>query len=280
MSRGRTRSRAGGGAAGLLLASLCLAAASCGGSEPGRAAPTVTVYAAASLTDVVQELADRFEESEGVKVRASFAASSTLAQQILRGAPADLFLSASRDWMDHLEEAGILEPGSRRDLLANRLVLVSPSGALVAVRLERGFDLAGAFEGRLAVGDPDAVPAGIYARRALESLGFWEILRERLAVAAHVRGALALVERRECLLGAVYSTDAAMSEGVAVVAEFPEEATGPIVYPVAAVGGRLRPEVRAFLLSLFSTRARRVFEERGFTVLAPPDGAPDMLGIP
>jgi molybdate transport system substrate-binding protein len=240
----------------------------------------VTVYAAASLTDVVQELADRFEAREGVRVRTSFAASSTLAQQILRGAPADLFLSANSDWMDHLEREGLLEPGSRRDLLSNGLVLVSPRESPLRIGLETGFDLPGAFEGRLAVGDPDAVPAGIYARRALESLGHWEALRERLAVAAHVRAALALVERGECPLGAVYRTDAAMSEGVVVVAEFPEEATGPIVYPAAAIEGRLRPEVRAFLLSLFSAEARRVFEERGFTVLAPADGAPDMYDLP
>jgi molybdate transport system substrate-binding protein len=262
-----------------LLAGLCLLAGGCGGADAQRPAPTVTVYAAASLTDVVQELADRFREREGVEVRTSFAASSTLAQQILRGAPADLFLSANTEWMDHLEREGLLEPGSRRDLLSNRLVLVSPSDEPVEVDLEPGFDLAGAFEGRLAVADPEAVPAGLYARRALESLGHWEALRERLAVAAHVRGALALVERGECPLGAVYRTDAAMSARVIVVAELPEEATGPIVYPVSALDGRLRPEVRSFLLFLLSDEARRTFEARGFLVVAPGLGAPG-LSIP
>jgi molybdate transport system substrate-binding protein len=272
----RLVARAIGGA--LLLLALLVPAAACGGAPAEEPPATVTVYAAASLTDALQELAERFSEREGVTVRTSFAASSTLAQQILMGAPADLFLSANTRWMDFLEREGRLEPGSRRDLLANRLVLVAPRDEPLELSLGPGFDLPSAFRGRLAVADPDAVPAGLYARRALETLGWWEALRERLAVAAHVRGALALVERGECSLGAVYRSDAAMSRRVITVAELPEEATGAIVYPAAAVEGRLRPEVRAFLLSLFSAEARRVFEERGFEVFAPPDGAPDLLG--
>jgi molybdate transport system substrate-binding protein len=243
--------------------------------SPGGPPPDLTVYAAASLTDVLAEVGETVAEARGVRAAHSFAASSTLARQILRGAPADVFLSASPEWVDLLEKEGRVEPGTRRDLLENRLVLVASSSVEPGpVSLEDVPEaLAG---GRLALADPEAVPAGVYARRALERLGIWETLRERVAPAADVRGALAMVERGECPFGVVYHSDA-MGARVAVVDTVAEDLSGPIVYTAVVVAGRMRPEVRAYLTGLVSPRARAIFEEHGFRSrvidLADPEGA-------
>jgi molybdate transport system substrate-binding protein len=237
----------------------------------------VNVYAATSLAEAVGVVGRSFATREQIRVLTSFADSATLVRQVRNGAPADLIVPVGRKWLEELEGEGLLEPGTRRDLLANGLVLVTPRRAPLEVRLARDFDLPGAFRGRLAVADPREVPAGIYARQAFEAYGWWDALDGRLVVVPGSHEALAKVEQTRCPLGAVYRTDAVGSKRVRVVAEFPEKATGPIVLPVAAVAGRMRPEVRAFLLELFTPEAREVFTERGFQVLAPGDGAPDLF---
>jgi len=226
----------------------------------------VTVYAAASLKDAFQAVADRLLQAEGIRLRFSFAGSSSLARQIENGAPADLFASANDRWMAYLMARGLIAPETRVDLLSNRLVVVAYLGEAFPVRAEAGFDFPGAFEGRLAIADPDHVPAGIYARQALVSLGWWPGLAGRLAPALDVRGALAYVERGACPAGVVYRTDAAASRGVAVLAELPAWTHDPILYPVAALKGRAGPETTRVLRFLKTEKAMRIFREHGFLV--------------
>jgi molybdate transport system substrate-binding protein len=230
-------------------------------SVPLRAAAeTVLVFAAASLMGALEEAAAPWEARTGHEMRVSHAGSAALARQIERGAPADVFVSASVAWMDALEEAGLLAPGSRRDLLANRLVLVAhgeaaPTGI--------GEALAALGEGRLAMAMVEAVPAGIYGREALGSLGLWNDVAPRVAQAENVRAALALVARGEAPLGIVYATDAAAEDGVSVVATFPEGSHGPILYPAALTAGA--GEAAASLLDhLASAEAGEVFARHGF----------------
>ena len=187
----------------------------------------VTVFAAASLMGALDEVAAGWEDRTGGEVRLSYAGSSALARQIEAGAPADVFVSANVDWMDELGERGLTEPGSRRDLLSNRLVLVGPAGA-APLALEPGLDLAALLDGgRLAMALVDAVPAGLYGREALRSLGLWGAVEPRVAQAENVRAALALVARGEAPLGVVYASDARAEPRVAVVATFPEGSHPP-----------------------------------------------------
>ncbi len=224
----------------------------------------VRVYAAASTTDAISEALAELEAAGGPVIQASFGASSTLARQLEHGAPADLFLSASPAWMDRLEQVGRVVPGTRTDLLSNQLVLVAPAGEqplgpdlaladLLAARLA---------EGRLALADPDHVPAGQYARQALEALGLWEGVEDRLAPAGDVRAALAWVERGEAPLGLVYRTDALVSDRVVTLATLPADLHHPIAYPVAAVGEG--DAVRSALAFLTGEQAAAVFARHGF----------------
>ncbi len=254
------------GLAGALLGLLLLAA-------PARAAPeAVTIFAAASTTDAVTEIAELYTARRGVAVRPVFAASSTLARQIAQGAPADLYLSANPRWMDHLAEQGLVAPGSRFDLLGNALVLIAPldsgikdSGA--KDEIAAGFDLAGLLDGRpLALADPDHVPAGIYAKAALTHLGVWPQAAGRTAHAANVRAALALVDRGEAATGVVYASDAAIARGVRVLGRFPAESHPPIRYPLAIVAGRRSAAVEAFHAFLQGPEAAGRFRARGFTL--------------
>ncbi len=233
---------------------------------PARAAE-VTVFAAASTTDALNAVAALFTARTGIAVRSSFAASSTLARQVEQGAPADLFLSADNKWMDYLADHGQLVAGSRRALLGNDLVLIAPAGSrLGRLTLSKGTDLAALLgNGRLAVGDPDHVPVGIYARQTLEAMGQWPALEPHLARAASVRAGLMLVERGEAPLGIVYGTDAAITAKVKVVGIFPAGLHRPIVYPVALVAGHDTSPSRAFLAFLSSDAARAVFARYGFT---------------
>ncbi|MFQ5775973.1 MAG: molybdate ABC transporter substrate-binding protein [Kiloniellaceae bacterium] len=241
------------------------------GGGPGRAERPVTVFAAASTANAVQAVAAAFAAEGGGAVRTVFAASSTLAQQIARGAPADLFLSANNAWMDALARKGVIDPASRIDLLGNRLVLIAPRRSRLEVALAPGFALAAALgEGRLAMGDPGHVPAGIYAKAALERLGVWDELAPKAAFAGDARAALALVERGEAAAGIVYATDAAIGARVRVVATFPADGQGPIVYPLAVVAGRRSPAVEAFYRFLRGPRARAIFRAQGF--IAPARG--------
>lgn len=249
-----------------LLAGLCLlglaapAAAQSGNDEP------VTIFAAASTTDVLNEIAEAYAAKSGGALRPVLASSSTLARQIAQGAPADLFLSASVQWMDHLAEQQLLAPDSRVPLLSNRLVLVAPADSPLRLRLSADLPLRALLgDGRLAVGDPDHVPAGIYAREALQALGLWDQVADRLAPAANVRAALALVDRGEVSAGIVYETDAAISSRVRIVDAFPDEAVPPITYPLAIVAGHDRPAVRAVYDFLKSDEAAAIFARHGFT---------------
>lgn len=231
------------------------------------AAESITVFAAASTTDTMQAVAKAYEAERHVTVTCSFASSSTLAKQIENGAPADLFLSADQKWMDHLAKKQAIVAASRVDLLANTLVLVAPVGKAAKVTVEKGFAIGEAFSGRLAIGDPTNVPAGIYAKEAFTNLGWWEALSGRLAPAADVRAALKLVELGETDLGVVYATDAKASAKVTTLAAIPEALHVPIRYPIALTT-MAKPAAAAFLVYLQSPAGRAVFIQAGFSIPA------------
>ena len=228
----------------------------------------ITVFAASSTTEALTGLAKTFEASQHIKIRLSFAASSVLARQIEKAAPCDIFLSADQKWMDYLAEKKLIQPGSRRDILGNTLVIVRHADKKLTVTMEKGFDLAGAFTGRLAVGDPEHVPAGIYAREALQGMGWWEPLKTRLAPAENVRAALKLVELGETELGIVYASDAKSSKKIAVAGVFPENSHAPIRYPVALSVSSCR-EAKAFLDYLAGEDAKPVWTAAGFLPIGP-----------
>ncbi|NIA67184.1 molybdate ABC transporter substrate-binding protein [Pelagibius litoralis] len=230
----------------------------------------VTLFAAASTTDAVNEIAEAFAAQTGGSIRPVVAASSTLARQIAQGAPADLFLSASGAWVDHLAEQRLIVAESQTALLANRLVLVAPADSPLRLQLLPGASLDAALgDGRLAIGDPAHVPAGIYARQALEALGLWDQVADRLAQASNVRAALALVGRGEAVAGIVYKTDAAIARNVKVLDVFPADTTPPITYPLAIVTGRDSVAVRAVYNFLKSDEAAAIFRKHGFTSPVP-----------
>lgn len=227
------------------------------------------VFAAISLREAMDEIARAWALAEGrTEPRASYAASSALARQIENGAPADLFVSADVDWMDHLAGKALIQPDSRIDLLGNRLVMIAPRDSAAQVRLERGFDLTALLgRGRLAMGTIETVPAGRYGKAALESLGMWEAMRNRVAQAENVRAAMAFVARGDAPLGIVYATDALADPSVKIVALFPAETHPPIVYPMAITRESRHRDVAAFHAHLRSERAGAVFERHGFSLL-------------
>ncbi len=248
-----------------LIAAIC-AVAICAAAPPSaRAEPKVLVFAAASLKTALDEVARQWHASTGTRPTVSYAATSTLARQILRGAPADIFVSANRDWMDVLERKGSIRRESRRDLLGNRLVLIGHGRNLPSMRIG---DLPGRLEaGRLAMALVDSVPAGIYGRQALKSLGVWQGVARRVVQADNVRAALAFVARGEAPFGIVYATDAAASDRVSVVAAFPASSHRPIAYPAALTAGPENRKAAAFYAHLFSAAARPLFERQGFTAV-------------
>lgn len=232
----------------------------------------VLVFAAASLKNALDGAIDAFTRESGVNVTASYAASSALARQIEQGAPAAMLISADLDWMDYLQERGLIDPMSRSNLLGNAIVLVAPRDSTIGeVTLRPGLDLAALLgDGRLAVGEVKSVPAGKYAKAALERLGAWEGVADRLAQAENVRAALALVSRGEAPLGIVYQTDAAADPAARIVATFPADSHPPIIYPIALTKGAPEPAA-AFLAFLRSApTARAAFTREGFAVLGPP----------
>lgn len=240
-----------------------------GGFGPVAAAAErpVTVFAAASLKDVLTGIAAAWKAETGKEVTLSFAASSALAKQVEGGAPADLFISADRKWMTYLADRDLVARDTVRDLLGNRLVLVGAANAS-PVTIGEGFDLPAALgEGRLAVGLTASVPAGIYARQALESLKLWDGVKDRLAEAENVRAALTLVARGEAPLGIVYETDAKAEKGVSQIGIFPEDSHDPIVYPAALTSTAQGDDPAAFLTFLGSPGATEAFEKAGFKVL-------------
>ena len=231
----------------------------------------LTVFAAASTTDAVTEVLERFEAETGVAGVASFASSSTLARQIAAGAPADVYISANLSWMDHLDARKALRADSRLGLLGNRLVLVSAAGSGFDCDPGAGCDLAAALgDQRLAVGDPDHVPAGLYTKQALQALDQWESVAPKLAPTSDVRAALVLVARGETPAGIVYATDAALLPELRVVAALPAGSHDPIVYPAAVTAESAHPAAADFLRYLTGPEARAVFARHGFTVIAPP----------
>ena len=254
------RRRLAGFAVGLLLAT--------GLAGPGFGADRITVFAAASLKNAMDEIAAGFERQTGHAVAVSLAGSSALARQIRHGAPADLFISANPGWMDALAREGLIDPASRFDLLGNRLVLAAHGRGAPPVEVAPGLDIAAMLGGgRLAMALVEAAPAGIYGKAALEWLGAWEAAAPRVAQADNARAALALVSSGEAPLGIVYATDAAADDNVTVVGAFPAGAHPPIVYPAAAVAASGNPLNRRFLAWLRGPAARQAFERQGFVPL-------------
>jgi molybdate transport system substrate-binding protein len=228
-------------------------------------AQTITVFAAASIKNALDDIGRDYHARTGVKISGVYAASSALAKQIEQGAPADVFISADRDWMDYLEQRKLVTSASRFDLLRNRLALIAPAGSRTSLRIAPGFALAAALgNDRLAMADAASVPAGKYGKAALEALGVWKDVRSRVASAGDVRGALLLVARGEAPLGIVYSTDAAVEPKVRVVDVFPENTHPPIVYPAALTAETRNAAAQPFLRALREAPARAVFERYGF----------------
>ncbi len=224
------------------------------------------VMAAASLQEALTAAADAWTAKGHARPLLSFAGSSALARQIVAGAPADLFLSADEPWMDAVAKAGLLRPGTRATLLGNRLVLVGPASGRLRLTPAPGFPLARALGGgRLALADPDAVPAGKYAKAALTALGVWRGVAGRLAPAENVRAALALVEHGAAPLGIVYATDARASKRVRVVGVFPASSHPPIRYPVALLKASRHPDAMGFRNFLASREGRAIFARYGFS---------------
>jgi molybdate transport system substrate-binding protein len=235
-------------------------------ASPARA-EELMIFAAASTKNAAEDIAKLYAETGKGDVVYSFAASSDLAKQIENGAPAAIFISADIKWMDYLAERTLIVAGSRRDLLGNKLVLVVPNNSDFAVDLIANTPLADKLgDGKLAIGEPDSVPAGRYGKAALEALGIWGQVQPKAARTKDVRAALALVERGEAAAGIVYATDAALSKKVRVAGEFPAETHPEIVYPIALVAGRDDAAARAFYDFLIGPQARTVFLEYGFTV--------------
>ena len=228
----------------------------------------VVVFAAASLKNALDRIAKDWEAKAGKTATLSFAASSALAKQIESGAPADLFISADLKWMDWVAERNLIDPASRKSLLGNALVLIAPKDSTTTLKIEKGFALAEALgDGRLAMGEPESVPAGIYGKAALTHLGVWDAVASKVAGAENVRVALAYVARGETPLGIVYATDAKSEPAVKVVDTFPAGSHPPVVYPVAVTASSTNAEAKAFLEFLSSPEATQIFEDEGFTVL-------------
>jgi molybdate transport system substrate-binding protein len=257
------------GSAVMLLRTLAAVLFALAGSLPALAQDkTVTVFGAASMTNVLNEINAIFTRNTGVKVTPSYAASSALAKQIESGAPADVFVSADIPWMDYLQERKLVRNNTRFNLAGNRLVLIAPKDTkLGEQKIGPGFDLAKlSGDGRIATGDVRAVPVGRYAKAALEKLGAWKAAEPKMAMAENVRAALVLVSRGEAPLGIVYATDAAVDPGVKVIGTFPPDSHPPIVYP-AALTAIAKPEAEAYRRLLLSATAQVLLERAGFTYL-------------
>jgi molybdate transport system substrate-binding protein len=230
----------------------------------------VLVFAAASLKNALDDVIAAYGQDSGAKVTASYAASSALAKQIEQGAPAQLFISADLDWMDYVAKKNLIKPDTRSNLLGNRIVLIAPKDKAQTVEIKAGFDLAKVLgDGRLAMANVDAVPAGKYGKAALEKLGAWANVSSKVAQAENVRAALLFVSRGEAPAGIVYQTDAAADANVKIIGVFPEDTHPRIIYPIALTANAAHPDATAFLAYIKSAKAKPVFEAQGFTVLTP-----------
>ncbi|MBO6635723.1 molybdate ABC transporter substrate-binding protein [Parvibaculum sp.] len=238
---------------------------------PALACDPVSVYAAASTTDALTEVARAFTAETYCEVTTVFASSSTLAKQIEAGAPATLFLSANLDWMDRIEEQGLLAPETRKDILGNDLVLVAPKDEPLDYRFADGGNLTDALGGgRLALGNPDGVPAGIYAKEALIHLGLWDGVAPHVIAGDDVRTALAWVARGEARAGIVYRTDAQISSDVIIVDALSEGSHEPVRYPIALIEAQENDTAREFLAFMSGSKASKIFARFGFTPLDTP----------
>lgn len=232
---------------------------------------TITVFAAASMKNALDEIDAAYTAKTGIKFSVSYAASSVLAKQIEQGAPADVFVSADTDWMDYAIAKKTINEPTRVNLLGNSIVLIAPKDARIDdVNIAQGFDLAKlAGDGRIATGDVKSVPVGKYAKAALEKLGAWQAAEPKFAMAESVRAALTLVARGEASLGIVYSTDAKVEPGVKTIGTFPAASHPAIVYPVAATT-TAKGETSGYLAFLRSSAAKSIFEKYGFRFLVSP----------
>jgi len=228
----------------------------------------VTLFAAASLTNAISQIASLYTEQHGTIIQKSFGSSATLAKQIEHGAPADIFISADTRWMEYLLDKQALDQGSVSPLLNNTLVMITPKAKPFNVALEPHFKFSQAFTGKLCTGEPSAVPAGIYAKQALTRLQWWDDIQARVVGAQDVRAALTLVERGECEVGIVYQTDAQISDNVLVIATFPPELHAPILYPISLTRNA-QPSARKVYEFLKSSAAAKVFKQHGFKMVTP-----------
>ncbi len=227
------------------------------------------VFAAASMKTALDAIDNAWTKKTGKTAVVAYASSGVLAKQIEGGAPADLFISADEKWMDVLEKAGALKPGTRENLVGNRLVLIAPIGETADLKIGKGFDLAKALgDGKLAVCTVSSCPAGIYGKQALTSLGVWDSIVPQLAQAENVRAALLLVARGEARFGIVYATDAKAEPKVRVVDTFPEESHVPIVYPIAVTKDAKSPDAASLEAFMHTPEATKILRDQGFTILA------------
>ncbi len=259
----------------LLLPSLHLLSLMLGfGSLPASAAqpaqPELLVFGAASLANVLGEIGTAYQKSSGVTIKLSFASTSVLAKQIESGAGADALVSADQEWMDYLQDRNLIDRSTRRNLVGNRLVLITAADSAVDLKITGAFALAQTLgaRGRLATGDPDSVPVGRYARSALTSLGVWNAVADRLVRADNVRTAMNFVARGDAMLGIVYITDALIEPKVRIIDTFPDNTHLPITYPAAAVA-TARSGTKDFLAYLGGAEAQALFRKYGFTEIKP-----------
>lgn len=231
-------------------------------------AESVNVFAAASMKTALDDAAKLWKTQSGKDVVATYGSSGTLAKQIAEAAPADIFISADLAWMDDVAKKNLIKPESRKNLAGNTLVLVGAAGTDLKIELAKDSNIAAALGSeKLAVGDVKSVPAGKYAKAALENLGLWARVKPNLVMQENVRSALTLVARGEAKLGIVYGSDAVAEPKVQVIADFPEASHAPIVYPIAVIATSTNPDAQPFLDFLFSKEAQLIFKANGFTLL-------------
>jgi molybdate transport system substrate-binding protein len=250
-----------------LVLSACLALGASSGIAAAQTAGPV-VFAAASLKNALDAINAQWKTETGKSATISYAASSALAKQIEQGAPAQVFISADLDWMNYLSGKNLIKPDTRTNLLGNRLVLIAPKGKMKPVDMKSLQDVtAVASTGRLAMANVDSVPAGKYGKAALEKLGAWQAVSDKIAQAENVRAALLLVSRGEAAAGIVYQTDVMSDPNVEIIGTFPSESHPPIIYPAALTKDASNPDATVFLDYLKSEKAKPLFEAQGFTVL-------------
>jgi molybdate transport system substrate-binding protein len=234
----------------------------------GAEGSNVIVFAAASLKNALDEINAQWQKETSKKAAVSYGASSAIAKQIAAAAPADIFISADTAWMDDVAKKNLIKADTRKDLLGNEIVLIAPKDSRAEAKIEPNFDLAKIVgDGKLAMANTDAVPAGKYGKAALQKLGVWDSVSAKVAQTDDVRAALALVSRGEAALGVVYQTDAAADPKVKIVGTFPKDSHPPIIYPIALLASSSNPDAAALLDYIKSAAAKPLFEKQGFVVL-------------